>query len=123
MPVAEQAGRAFAELTIEDFDEYYAEGHTLAEEQSTPQAGQNAPPGFTKRPPLLPSGKSHRNKETHHSRFVQQALKMSKSLKDGLEDGSFRSTFDKEVATLRARYESLALWLQMLLDSKREAAY
>jgi len=102
MPVAEQAGRSFAELTIDDFKEYYSE-------QLFSQTAQASKPAKVRK---VPHGSNHSG--------LARALKMP--IQSALEDGSFEELFNKELDVLRTRFGSLASWLKTLLDKKRAQA-
>ena len=125
MPVAEQAGRAFAELTLDDFKEYYNDepalwaastnAHASATASTSSSGAPTPPPGFKARPPSV----KNRDTNSNHAGLVR-ALKSAASLQLGLESGCFEAQFNKEVATLRERYASLADWLKLLLEKKRE---
>ncbi len=117
MPVAEQAGLSFAELSIEDFNSYYLPTEDLYDSQGEEPAGGGASSSMA--PP--PASKNRVQRDSNHHGLVS-ALKRGRNpaLKEGLESGQFEALFNHEVEVLRARYKSLAEWLRMLLNKKRE---
>ena len=110
MPVAEQSGRAFAELTLDDFKEYYDEASLAGAPAPPPAAGPSGRP--------VPKGFKRKETNSNHAGLVR-ALKSASSLQLGLESGHFEALFNKELEVLRQRYESLAEWLKVLLQQKR----
>lgn len=125
MPVAEQAGRAFAELTLNEFKEYY-DSEALPAAQLPPADGASggavsssaASVASATAPAKQKKKRSQHGESSNHAGLVSA---LHSSLEAALENGSFERIFNKEVEVQRSRYRSLATWLNELLEKKKAA--